>query len=177
MTFLTSSKLKVLVLIVSLLLLDLITKFYANNLLPLYTEGPLNLTYFSENISLLLVHHYKGMEAMGMSHSFVLFLMAILAAYLLFESLYSQKDYKRYSFAVYLGGYGNVVEIAYHDYATDFLHFQPLNELLGGRIYIFNIADIIIPVSLIILFSGLLYDLSTKIFNYCKSKKVVESSF
>lgn len=175
MTISVASRIKVSIVILFLLSVDFITKIYATKLLPLYTEGTLNLTHFSDELSFLLVRHYKSMEMLGSSHNLGLILMGFLALYFVFGAYNFPKTYQRYAFAVYLGGYGNILEIAYHDYATDFLYFEPLNKLVNN-IYIFNFADVVITISIAIFVIGLTLEYIGKIIKYFKANKYIESS-
>lgn len=163
MTVSKRSRIVVAILFLSLLSIDFISKILATAHLPLYTEGSkIVLTPFTDSISFLLVHHYKSMSIYGLSHNLGLIFMGFLALYFLYGAFNFPKTYQRIAFAIYLGGYGNILEIAYRDYATDFLYFTPLNTLFGDRIFIFNFADMVITLSIAVFIFGLIYDFTAK---------------
>lgn len=180
MQTLKKENIKIFVLAFLLLLIDLISKFQANVYLKeFFYIDTLHLLQLNENLSLSLVHHYRGINLFGGDNNVGILLVILLMTYLFFYAFVYKKITKqnesitsKLSFAFIAAGMGNIIEIVYHGYATDFLYFRPLNELLNS-VGIFNIADIFLFIGGFLFILHLIIEISAHVKDRTEKKKKI----
>ena len=137
------------ILIISLVAIDLISKSFAiNNLL--FGESS---TTFLPFIELLLIYNsgiaFGIFDNSGMLASNILLLVTlIILCYLIWMIIYEPQKNKKYSLSIITAGaLGNIIDRVIDGQVTDFLHL----EILNFSFFIFNLADAFITIGAILI--------------------------
>ena len=144
------------ILIISLVAIDLVSKSIAiNNLL--FGESS---TTFLPFIELLLIYNsgiaFGIFDNSGMLASNILLLLTFLILfYLIWMIIYEPQKNKKYSLSIITAGaLGNIIDRVIDGQVTDFLHL----EILNFSFFIFNFADAFITIgALLIIYFEIIY--------------------
>ena len=141
--------LKFIVLIISLVAVDLVSKSFAINSLS-FGES---YTTFIPFVDLLLIYNsgiaFGIFDNSGTLASNILLLVALLIlCYLIWMIINEPQTNKKYSLSIVTAGaIGNIIDRANDGQVTDFLHL----EILNFSFFVFNLADAFITIGAILI--------------------------
>ncbi len=137
------------ILIISLVAIDLISKSFAINNLSLGESSTTLLPF----IDILLIYNsgiaFGIFDNSGMLASNILLLVTlIILCYLIWMIIYEPQKNKKYSLSIITAGaLGNIIDRVIDGQVTDFLHL----EILNFSFFIFNLADAFITIGAILI--------------------------
>lgn len=145
---------KRIILTLTLLIIDIISKEIISTLIPLNNSIKIIPNFFS----ITNVHNYGIAWSMLNGHRYLIIFITIIIIVYLVNHLHKNNNMLKYETITYLmiiaGSLGNLYDRVIYGYVIDFLDFK----IFGYNYPIFNIADIYIVIGIIILIIGIWRD-------------------
>lgn len=160
-----------LIIISVLMLIDFISKYIAVYYLKLNESGNIqHVSSFVGDLLFALIYNYELKNPLESSIHFQwLMIISVLFIQLIICFYSNLKKYVKYSLAVCIASFANIIEFIFHGYGTDFLMMNPL--VVNNHVIIFNLADVYIVIGVWLVIGSLIYNFCSNCYHHFRSSK------